>query len=69
MALAQAANYVEKLAGHDNSADTQQDVSSFSSGGEGDTMKALVWMGRNKVEIGTNLCLIEMKVQKAAQLT
>ncbi|ATY67142.1 S-(hydroxymethyl)glutathione dehydrogenase [Cordyceps militaris] len=51
MALAQAANVVEKIVGHDNSAITQQDVSSFPSGGEDDTMKALVWIGKNQVKI------------------
>ncbi|TQV91559.1 alcohol dehydrogenase [Cordyceps javanica] len=52
MALAQAANIAEKIAGHDNSAITQQDVSTFpSSGREDDSMKALVWMGKNHVEI------------------
>ncbi|OAA52948.1 S-(hydroxymethyl)glutathione dehydrogenase [Cordyceps fumosorosea ARSEF 2679] len=47
MALAQAANIAEKIAGHDDNAITQQDVSTFPSGGKDDTMKALVWMGKN----------------------
>ncbi|PQK15694.1 hypothetical protein BB8028_0006g00170 [Beauveria bassiana] len=51
MALAQAANIAEKITGHDGRAITQQDVSTFPSGGKDDMMKALVWMGKNHVEI------------------
>ncbi len=66
MALAQAANIAEKIVGHDDSAITQQDVSSFPSGGEDDTMKALVWMGKNKVEMGRpSLHRIAQKAQQA----
>lgn len=53
MAASQAAYAVEKAIGHDDNAITAQDVTSFESGGEIDEMNALVWMGKNKVEIGT----------------
>ncbi|KAJ3496807.1 hypothetical protein NLG97_g2387 [Lecanicillium saksenae] len=52
MALAQAANIAEKALGHDKNAITKQDMSTFPSGGESDLMKALVWMGKNDVQIG-----------------
>lgn len=52
MAASQAANLVEKVGGHDDNAITTQDVSTFPDAGETDKMNALVWMGKNKVEIG-----------------
>lgn len=54
MAASQAAYGVEKAVGHDDSAILKQDVSSYKgAGNENETMKALVWQGKNKVEIGT----------------
>ena len=52
MAMSQAAYSVEKAIGHDTNNVTAQDVSTFPSGGKDDYMNALVWMGKNKVEIG-----------------
>ncbi|EFY86407.1 S-(hydroxymethyl)glutathione dehydrogenase [Metarhizium acridum CQMa 102] len=51
MAAPQAAHVVEKVIGHDDNAITAQDVSNFPDAGESDRMNALVWMGKNKVEI------------------
>lgn len=53
MATSQLAYAVERNIGHDGSAITQQDVSNYSHTADlgGDTMKALVWMGKNKVEV------------------
>ncbi|PKS06091.1 hypothetical protein jhhlp_007925 [Lomentospora prolificans] len=48
----QAAYMVEKAVGHDDNAITQQDVSNYEQTGEkGETMKALVWQGKGKVEV------------------
>jgi len=54
MAVSQAAYKVEQAIGHDDpSIITQQDVANYSNvGEEGGLMKALVWQGKNKVEIG-----------------
>ncbi|KAK2600125.1 hypothetical protein QQS21_005140 [Conoideocrella luteorostrata] len=53
MALSQAAYAAEKAVGHDTNAITEQDISTYpsSGGGEEDLMSALVWMGKNKVEM------------------
>jgi alcohol dehydrogenase-like protein len=53
---------LEKAIGHDDSAITQQDVSNYNEAGVGDpsqTMKALCWMGKNKVEVGSYSHCIE----------
>lgn len=48
----QAAYKAEQIIGHDGSTITQQDVSNYSEAGkDGQTMKALVWQGKNKVKI------------------
>lgn len=48
----QAAFQVEKAVGHEDSTITQQDVTNYQSTGDSSqTMKALVWQGKNKVEI------------------
>lgn len=48
----QAAFKLEKAVGHDGSTITQQDVANYESTGDSShTMKALVWQGKNKVEI------------------
>jgi hypothetical protein len=53
MATSQAAFTVDKAVGKDDNAITQQDVANYANVGEPDeTMKALVWMGRGKVELG-----------------
>jgi hypothetical protein len=53
MATSQAAYKAEQAIGHDSNAVTEQDVSSYQlTGDTKETMKALVWMGKNKVEIG-----------------
>jgi hypothetical protein len=52
MATSEAAYLAEKVIGHGDNAITQQDVSDYSEIGGATTMKALVWRGKNKVEIG-----------------
>lgn len=54
MAMSQAALKAEQALGHGDNATTVQDITnpSFSKDAAGSgTMKALVWMGKNKVEI------------------
>jgi len=58
MALSQAAAGVEKIIGHDDTATTEQDVTNPNrdprfADKSGETMKALAWMGKNKVEMMT----------------
>ena len=51
---AQATYAAEKAIGHDTEF-TRQDVSSYTGQGEGEaneTMKALAWQGKQKVEVG-----------------
>lgn len=56
MAASQAAYVVEKAVGHDDNATIPQDVTNFAkTDPDEETMKALVWQGKNKVEIGTAL--------------
>ena len=58
--MSQAAAAAERVVGHDTNATTQQDVSnpnreaSFADS-SGEKMKALAWMGKNKVEIGASV--------------
>ncbi len=53
MATSQAAYGAEKAIGHDGSAITQQDVATYhDTGDKSHLMKALVWQGKNKVEVG-----------------
>ncbi|KAI9150382.1 S-(hydroxymethyl)glutathione dehydrogenase [Paramyrothecium foliicola] len=48
----QAAYGVEKIVGHGDNAVTAQDVTNYSETGDAnETMKALVWTGKNKVEM------------------
>ncbi|MCJ1261123.1 hypothetical protein MMC22_000987 [Lobaria immixta] len=57
MAMSQAANLLEKVLGHGDNAVTEQNMSNPSRNPEkygdpsGETMKALAWMGKNKVEM------------------
>jgi hypothetical protein len=54
----QAAYKAEKVIGHGDNAITAQDVSTYrekGAGESGETMKALAWMGKNKVKIGMSL--------------
>jgi hypothetical protein len=57
MALSQAAALAEKIIGHGNNATTEQDVTNPGrdrakyADPSGEKMKALVWMGKNKVEV------------------
>jgi len=54
MAASQAANVVDRVAGHRDNAITAQDASNPAKPGLGyssDTMKALAWQGKNKVEV------------------
>lgn len=50
----QAAYAAEKAIGHQGDAITAQDVTEYSGskGDDGELMKALVWQGKNKVEVG-----------------
>lgn len=58
MALSQASNLLEKVLGHGDNAVIEQDMSNPSRNPErygdpsGETMKALAWMDKNKVDIG-----------------
>ncbi|KAI8952610.1 GroES-like protein [Xylaria longipes] len=49
--MSQAASAAEKLAGHDNNAITAQDVTTYSDRDDGETMKALCWVGKNSVQV------------------
>ncbi len=49
--MSQAASAVEKVLGHDDSAVTAQDVSTYGGKENGKTMKALCWMGKNSVQV------------------
>ncbi|MCJ1340581.1 hypothetical protein MMC09_005877 [Bachmanniomyces sp. S44760] len=57
MAMSQAANYVEKAVGHTGDAVTEQNVTNPGrdrakyADPSGETMKALVWMGKNDVQV------------------
>ncbi|KAI0426334.1 GroES-like protein [Xylaria sp. FL1042] len=51
MSMSQAATVVEKVLGHDDNAVTAQDVSNYSERENGETMKALCWMGKNSVQV------------------
>ena len=53
MALSQAAYQAEKAIGHGDNSIIQQDVSNYQQkGDDSGSMKALVWMGKQKVEMG-----------------
>jgi hypothetical protein len=53
MATSQAAYGLEKAVGHDDSAILRQDVSNYGNAGDSSqTMKALCWMGKGKVQVG-----------------
>ncbi|KAH7313868.1 chaperonin 10-like protein [Stachybotrys elegans] len=52
MATSRAAYAAEKAIGHDDNAIIEQDVSNYSGVGDSsETMKALTWQGKNKVEM------------------
>jgi hypothetical protein len=56
MAMSQAAWKAEQALGHGDNANTAQDVTNpglkAEWGNSNETMKALAWMGKNKVEVG-----------------
>ena len=57
MAMSQAAAKVEQLLGHGDNAQTIQDVTNPARdrakyGHPTENMQALVWQGKNKVEVG-----------------
>jgi hypothetical protein len=66
MALSQAAALVEKAIGHDSNATTAQDITNPArdrakyADPSGEKMKALVWMGKNKVEVRKCLRLLAL---------
>lgn len=48
----QAAYKVEQMVGHDGTSMIEQDVTNYGkTGDDSQTMKALVWQGKNKVKI------------------
>ncbi|KAH8178139.1 alcohol dehydrogenase groES-like domain-containing protein [Sarocladium implicatum] len=52
MSVTQAAGLAEQAIGHDGSTVTKQDVASYKETGDAsETMKALVWQAKNKVEM------------------
>jgi len=57
MAMSQAAYAAEKAIGHGEDATTEQDITNPAldrakyADPSGEKMKALVWMGKNKVEV------------------
>lgn len=57
MAMTQAAALVEKILGHDSNSKTEQDITNPArdrakyADPSGETMKALVWMGKNDVQL------------------
>lgn len=57
MALSQAAAYLEKAIGHDTNSTTEQDITNPArdrakyADPSGETMKALVWLGKNTVKV------------------
>lgn len=57
MAMSHAANYVEKAVGHQGQGTTEQDMTNPArdrakyADPSGETMKALVWMGKNDVQV------------------
>lgn len=57
----QAAYAAEKAIGHEDNAITAQDVSGFPDGGTTDCMKALIWTGKNKVQMGEAISRRMMK--------
>jgi len=58
MAMSQAAYAAEKAIGHGDNAITEQDITNPAidrakyADPSGETMKALVWMGKNDVKVG-----------------
>ena len=63
MAASQAAAYLEKAVGHGDNATTEQDVTNPARDRQkygdpsGEKMKALVWKGKNSVQLGVNKSL------------
>lgn len=52
MSVSQAAHVAEQAIGHSDNSVLQQDVSSYKETGEAnETMKALAWQGKGKVEM------------------
>ena len=62
----QAAYQAEKAIGHGDNAVTQQDVTTYEeegAGKSGERMKALAWIGKNKVKMGAFLhCFLILRV-------
>lgn len=56
MSVSQAAYTIEKVVGHEDNAITTQDISEFEHTNDANLMNALIWTGKNQVEIG-KLCL------------
>lgn len=61
MATSQTANLAEKAMGHNDNATTEQNLTNPArerqkyADPSGETMKALVWQGKNTVEVGKRL--------------
>jgi hypothetical protein len=62
MSTSQVANLAEKAMGHGDNATTEQNLSNPArerqkyADPSGETMKALVWQGKNTVEVGKDIC-------------
>jgi hypothetical protein len=70
MATSQAAYGLEKAVGHGDNSILQQDVASTTGPGQGhstETMKALTWQGKNKVEVG--MCTVIFSVASVSPAT
>lgn len=66
MATSQAAYAAEKILGHEEEY-LKQDVSNYRQTGDpNETMKALVWQGKQKVEVGTSYCGSTMHTKTTA---
>lgn len=56
MSVSQAAHKAEQAIGHDGSSVTRQDVASYQQTGDSsETMKALTWQGKNKVQMSMSM--------------
>ena len=74
MAMSQAANVPEKLMGHTGDAVTEQNLTNPGRDREkyadpsGEKMKALVWMGKNDVQVGEYTSVAQLKLRVPADI-
>jgi hypothetical protein len=63
MATSQAAYAAEKAIGHDKEF-LKQDVANYNTeGDESQTMKALVWQGKQKVQVGSSHYVLSQRIR------